>query len=183
MERMITRNFKLLACFVSCILSGCVPTIFAGNDPDPKYVVAAVAATESMREHAAPVKNEVDNGDVGDECFGVVNDDGSDLTYEEARQVHLDTGAPLFVFVTAKWCGPCQQMKQHSLPRADLGSELFVMVDIDEQPELAKKLINGGPVPQFLSFVKNQRFALVGAQSAEQLDKAIENANKLLTDR
>ncbi len=58
---------------------------------------------------------------------------------------------PVFLYLTANWCGPCQSLK-HTLwadPRvaAALSAYVPVKVDIDQRPDLAERYGVAGPGP------------------------------------
>ena len=84
-------------------------------------------------------------------CFG----DGQALTYEEAYAKAESENMPLVVLVCATWCAPCQVMrKELSVMQAEgeLKDVVICVVDNDERPELASKLVKGDKFPQLAVF-------------------------------
>ena len=79
--------------------------------------------------------NDVRNGDTGAENAAVSN--------QESVVLHqmVSNGKPSIVDFTASWCGPCQRMKPifYSLADDFKDEYNFISIDIDENPELAKK--------------------------------------------
>ena len=67
----------------------------------------------------------------------------------EARQ----TGKPMFLYFTAAWCGPCQQMKRTTWTDGDVEAALReyvpTRVDIDRRTDLAMQY-QVESVPQFV---------------------------------
>jgi thiol:disulfide interchange protein len=57
----------------------------------------------------------------------------------EARQA----GKPMFIYFTASWCGPCQEMRRTTWSDADVERALQayvpVKIDVDEHPDLARR--------------------------------------------
>ena len=92
------------------------------------------------------------------------------VSYAKAYKQANETGRPLLVLVTAKWCGPCQQLKREILPQlledGSLASLHFAMVDVDQERVTAQQLVRGGNIPQFVLFEqvdgKWNRKSLVG---------------------
>jgi thiol:disulfide interchange protein len=84
----------------------------------------------------------------------------------EAKQ----SGKPLFLYFTASWCGPCQEMRRKTWSDADVEKALQayvpVKIDVDEHPELAQRY----RVEAFPTFIVQP----VGADSAPT--KSIEGA-------
>src|SRR3954452_11338201 len=57
----------------------------------------------------------------------------------EAKQ----SGKPLFLYFTASWCGPCQEMRRTTWSDAEveraLAAYVPVKIDVDEHPDLARR--------------------------------------------
>ena len=102
-------------------------------------------------------------------------------TYAAAHRLHVETGRPLVVLVGADWCPACQTMKNSIIPQAQRQGVLdkveFVQINSDEQPELSRKLMSGGAIPQLIVYHKTaegwQRRELVGAQSISAIQQAV----------
>ena len=79
-------------------------------------------------------------------------------SYAEAFKATNEEGCPLVVMVGATWCPACQEMKRTVIPEVKrqgiLQKVAFAHVDLDEEQELGKRLIDGRPVPQLLMFRK-----------------------------
>jgi thiol:disulfide interchange protein len=69
--------------------------------------------------------------------------------WESASAEARRTGKPVFAYFTAEWCGPCQQLKSTTWADANVEAALQyyvpVRVDVDQQPELARRYV---PTPQ-----------------------------------
>lgn len=65
------------------------------------------------------------------------------------------TGKKVFVDFNATWCGPCQLYKKNVFPtkefKAATKNMILVEIDIDEQPEIARKF-NVGSIPDLRIF-------------------------------
>jgi thioredoxin-like negative regulator of GroEL len=102
-------------------------------------------------------------------------------SYAEAHRVHVETGRPLVILVGADWCPACVRMKQSVIPQARgqgvLSEVAFVQVDADREPELARKLMRGGLLPQLIVYHKSypgwQRRELTGAQSVAAIQQLV----------
>jgi thioredoxin-like negative regulator of GroEL len=77
-------------------------------------------------------------------------------SYKTAYRRAQDNHKPILVLVTAEWCAPCQMLKRTTLrdmmAKRGFKDFNFAMVDVDRDPEIAAKLTEGRPVPQFIVF-------------------------------
>jgi thioredoxin-like negative regulator of GroEL len=102
-------------------------------------------------------------------------------SYDDAHKVHLETGRPLVVLVGAEWCPACRTMKQATIPQAQqqgvLSGVAFAQVNTDQQPDLARKLMRGGAIPQLIVYHKSaagwRRRELLGAQSVSAIARLV----------
>lgn len=104
--------------------------------------------------------------------------------YKAAYDRALREGRPMVVLVGAAWCPACRTMKNDVLPelrsRGSLEGVSLVMVDSDEQPQLAQRLLRGNSIPQLMVYNRagdrwqGRRF--VGAQSVDSLEATIREA-------
>lgn len=107
-----------------------------------------------------------------------------DNTYKTAYKQHTEQGRPLVVLVGAEWCPGCRTMKHSVVPQlvenGALKDVAFAIVDTDKQPELARKLMRGGSIPQLIVFHESpegmQREGFVGAQSVSTVENVIDRA-------
>lgn len=75
-----------------------------------------------------------------------------EINSEADLQKITSNGLPTIVKIGATWCGPCKQLDEN-LPGIykDLkGKANIATIDVDKNPELAKKYMQGGSVPQTL---------------------------------
>lgn len=101
--------------------------------------------------------------------------------YAAAYRTVMEANRPLVVLVSAQWCGPCQLLKHTVLPdpriRKLLKECACAIVDVDEQPRLARKLGGSGGVPLLVVYRKTKkgwkRRELRGYQSVESLQRFI----------
>ncbi len=111
------------------------------------------------------------------------------LDYKSAYHKAQEGDKPLLVLVTATWCPPCQSMKLTTIPdllSKDAFKEFhYATVDLDEEPELAQKLIGERGVPQLILFQKAEgewsRRYLAGFQSVARVESFILEPNILRT--
>lgn len=97
--------------------------------------------------------------------------------YHDAYAKMERTGRPLLVLVGADWCPGCRSMKNATIPdlkrNGHLDSLVLAQVNTDREPELAKKLMRGGSIPQLILFTRQgdswNRTQLTGAQDPNQL--------------
>ena len=108
-------------------------------------------------------------------------------TYTEAHKVTSETGRPMLVLVSAKWCPACQTMKKSVMPqilrRGLLRRCVYTVVDLDEQKNLGHELTSGGPIPQLIMYRKTndgwRRRKLIGGQSVNNVVKFIDQGIQL----
>ena len=102
-------------------------------------------------------------------------------SYTDAHQASTKTGKPMLVMVSTEWCPACQVMKKRILPqireRGLLSRVAFATVNPDQENELARQLIGGGPIPELVMYRKTprgwMRRVLVGGQSVESVEQFI----------
>ena len=102
-------------------------------------------------------------------------------SYDEAHRVHAETGRPLVILVGADWCPACNTMKQSVIPQAQrqgvLQGVALAVVNTDQQPALARKLMRGGSIPQLIVYHRSgtgwQRRELIGAQSVGAIQQLV----------
>jgi thioredoxin-like negative regulator of GroEL len=102
-------------------------------------------------------------------------------TYADAHQTSMKTGKPMLVMVSTEWCPACQVMKRRILPqireRGLLRRVAFAAVNPDNEGELSRQLIGGGPIPQLVMYRKTPRgwirHVMVGSQPVETVEQFI----------
>lgn len=105
------------------------------------------------------------------------------LDYKTAYAKAQQGDKPMLVLVTATWCPPCQSMKATTIPqllRQDAFKDFhYATVDLDEEAELAQKLIGNRGVPQLIVFEKLdgkwQKRYMAGYQTVANVEKFILN--------
>ncbi|MGH7215244.1 MAG: thioredoxin family protein [Tepidisphaeraceae bacterium] len=72
-----------------------------------------------------------------------------------ARDEAARLNKPVFLYFTASWCGPCQELKHTTWADADVEAALRayvpVKIDIDQQPGIALRYDPDGIVPFFVA--------------------------------
>jgi thioredoxin-like negative regulator of GroEL len=112
-------------------------------------------------------------------CSAAVGADGE--SYTEAHTAAAKSGKPMLVMVSTEWCPACQVMKKRILPqireRGLLKRVAFATVNPDQEGDLSRQLIGGGPIPQLVMYRKTARGwirrAIVGSQSVENVEQFI----------
>lgn len=105
----------------------------------------------------------------------------ADASYAEAHRAMMETGRPMVILVGAEWCPACRTMKHEVTPEVTRGGGFkdatFAIVDTDEQPELAHKLMKGNSIPQLVVYRKTEKGwrtnRLIGAQSPEAVEQLV----------
>jgi thiol-disulfide isomerase/thioredoxin len=116
-------------------LFGCGGADTASGVHSEGYFVGYVTAAEHRLR--APAKKKIDRGPPA-EVYGAAPDP---VEYQEARRRFYDEKKPMFIVIHAEWCGPCNTMLSRSIPRVkNLDRVSYVLVDVDEEPEVKKKL-------------------------------------------
>lgn len=108
-------------------------------------------------------------------------------SYADALQDAKTNNRPLVVLVGADWCPGCISMKHSTIPTLQRNGKLsdvaFTMVNTDSEPELARKLMRGGSIPQLIVFSNTaqgwKRLQLTGAQSTSSVESLIEQARQM----
>ena len=110
------------------------------------------------------------------------------LSYDDAYHQMESTGKPLVILVTADWCGACQNMKHGPLAnlrrRGKMEKVCYTVINTDQQPELAGKIMSGGTIPQLIVYRKSgpgwQRYQLTGAHSESEVESVLDQATTTL---
>ena len=73
--------------------------------------------------------------------------------FQSAAAEAQSTNKPLFIYFTATWCEPCQELKHTTWTDASVAKELEkfvpVKVDVDEHPDLVDRYPSDG-IPHFV---------------------------------
>lgn len=82
------------------------------------------------------------------------------MKYSDARKIAFNETRPMLVLLTLKGCAPCQALKKNTLAPMLADGELepfvYAIVDIDEEPELAKLIQEKSAFPQLIAFGTHQ---------------------------
>jgi glutathione peroxidase len=105
----------------------------------------------------------------------------ADASYAEAHKAMMETGRPMVILVGAEWCPACRTMKQDVTPEVSRNGGFkgatFAIVDTDQEPELAHKLMKGSSIPQLIVYRKTEEGwrinRMIGAQSPSTVEKAV----------
>src|SRR6187549_2775900 len=95
--------------------------------------------------------------------------------WSAARAESVATHKPLFVYFTATWCGPCQEMKVQTFADKRVEERLSqsvipVKIDVDDQPQVAMEFgVNGIPQMDLVPLGPAERSTRVGFISADEL--------------
>lgn len=108
-------------------------------------------------------------------------------TYAEAYKQMEASGQPMLVVVGADWCPACVRMKRSTIPALVSGGHLenvpVAFVNADREPELARKLMRGGTIPQVMVFRNTasgwHRRQLTGGASSGSVLAMVNEARKL----
>ena len=102
-------------------------------------------------------------------------------SYSDAYKGARAADQPLVVLVGAEWCPGCVTMKQRVMPgmvqRGKLRHVQFTVVDTDENPALARQLMQGTSIPQLIVYSRDgdswQRKQLTGPKAEVEIEAAI----------
>jgi len=94
------------------------------NDPQTKVEPKRDQIVPKPAEPEAPIKQKADN-------------------YQEALELSKKSNKPILLFFTATWCGYCVQMKNNTIPNADVQKMLknfvYCEIDVDKDKATATK--------------------------------------------
>lgn len=97
-----------------------------------------------------------------------------ELTDDNFHTVVMQSERPVIVDFWATWCGPCRQVAPILASMAEEHPEvLFAKLDIDAQPEIAKKYAVQS-VPTFIVFQEGvPNVTLIGAKPKRVLEREL----------
>lgn len=107
----------------------------------------------------------------------------SQQTYRQAYQASKENGKPIIVFVSSRWCQPCQRFEK-TLKTIDWSEFNYAKVELTRQRELADKLLAGDFVtPQLIIFRKDEkgfwfRRVIKGAQKKSEVEKFLNDLKR-----
>jgi thioredoxin 1 len=96
---------------------------------------------------------------------------GAGLPYATARKIALEDGRPLIIWVTARWCVPCQKMRpmiERLERQGAFGNAIFTEIDADKDRTVAAAL-GVSTLPTFVLYDMQRVTRIVGQQSEEQI--------------
>ncbi|MBD5242348.1 MAG: hypothetical protein HDS59_09770 [Barnesiella sp.] len=134
---------------------------------------SSTAKTETAAETEEPATEAVEEA-------APQTEDGDAVIALEKGSTDLPVAdVPVIVDFSATWCGPCQSFKPifHKVAAEFKGKALFVSVDVDDCPELAKKF-NVTSIPIVVAVVPNGADLdnLLGLQTYEDFKAYVEKA-------
>lgn len=111
------------------------------------------------------------------------------LKYEEALAKSQKEKKPLLILVGARWCASCQIMKRDTIEpmkqSGQLKNVVVTVIDKDERPELAEKLMKGQTLPQVVLYSNKtgswKRYSLTGMQSKTRMVELLGRATTVPT--
>lgn len=110
-------------------------------------------------------------------------------TYAAAYARAEKSGEPLLIVVGAEWCPACKTMKYSTIPAMEKQGKLngvaVAFVNVDQESQIAGKLMRGGLVPQVIVYRKTGdgwfRRHLQGGQSTGTLASVLNEAKTIAT--
>jgi thioredoxin-like negative regulator of GroEL len=110
-------------------------------------------------------------------AFLTSGSNSSSLNYRDAYSEAQDSKRPLMIVIGADWCQACKELKDTTIPQMQkvgkLDAVVLTYIDLDQEPELARQLLNGPSIPQVILFSKTDsgwnRKQLTGRQSADSV--------------
>jgi thiol:disulfide interchange protein len=114
-------------------------------------------------------------------AFLTSGSNSSSLNYRDAYSEAQDSKRPLMIVIGADWCQACKELKDSTIPQMQkvgkLDGVVLTYVDLDQDPDLARQLLNGPSIPQVILFSKTNsgwnRKQLTGRQSADSVASLI----------
>ncbi len=105
-------------------------------------------------------------------------------SYSEAYATAQQSGKPMLVLIGADWCPHCVTMKNTIMPQVDRAGLLdqvsYIPLNSDREPQLARKMMRGGSVPQLLLYYHTgsgwQMRHVTGSTSAGNVQNMIRQA-------
>ena len=107
-------------------------------------------------------------------------------SYREAYDQCEREKRPLLAVISAKWCGSCQVMKRDTilpmLRDKEFRDVVVVIIDKDQEPELAAKLMQGETLPQTILIDRpgpnRKQFALPGTATRSRIKELLQKIFK-----